>query len=305
MVPEQLKEKRLVLFGAGRVARLMFARFPELKVVAFADNDPLKEGTFVGPVPVVLPSALHSLDYDLVVISTGWWESITAQLQELGVPAEKIIIPPKNMLAVNSGAKPFSHDFTKALAVEAIQRVGELAKTFSLPILLDFGTLLGATRDGDLIPWDDDIDFSINDDEFPLLLDHLPDLKSLLPHREGVCIEIIVLKSGDFVTGVSVTFENAADSDLIVPFELGFMRRIFEDGKSVTKSSGPEFIAPEVHFRSADTTCFLDRQFLTPHDVPGYLTYVYGNWQAPKRDVTLADYPMQEPDYRETSRSVF
>jgi lipopolysaccharide cholinephosphotransferase len=305
MVPEQFKGKRLVLFGAGRVARLMFARFPELDVVAFVDNDPLKEGTYVGRVPVVLPSALHSLVYDLVVISTGWWESITAQLEALGVPVARIVLPPKSMLAVNNGAKPFSHDFTKRLAVDAIQRVGDFSERFNIPILLDFGTLLGARRDGDLIPWDDDVDFAVNDDEFPLLLDHLAELKALLPHRDRVCIEIIILKSSDFVTGVSVTFENAVDCEVIVPFELGFVRRIFEGGKSVTKSSGPEFIAPEVHFRSADTMQFLNRQFFTPHDVPGYLTYVYGNWQAPKQDVTLADYPMQESGYRETLRSVF
>ncbi|MGF0236722.1 LicD family protein [Rhodococcus sp. IEGM1300] len=305
MIPQQLKEKRLVLFGAGRVARLMFARFPDLNVVAFADNDPLKEGTFVGDVPVILPSGLRAVDYDLVVISTGWWESITAQLLGLGVPTEKIVLPPKSMLAVNNGAKPFSHRVTKTLAVDVIQRVADFCEAFDIPILLDFGTLLGATRDGDLIAWDDDVDFSVNDDDFPLLLKHLTDFKSLLPKPYGVCIEIIILKSDDWVNGVSVTFENVVGHDVIIPFELGFMRRVFEEGMSVTKSSGPAFIAPQVHFRTADTTRFLDRQFFTPHDVPGYLTFVYGNWQAPKQDVTLADYPMQESDYRETSRSVF
>jgi len=305
MIPEQLKDKRLVLFGAGRVARLMFARFPELNVVAFADNDPLKEGTRVGQVPVILPANLHAVDYDLVVISTGWWESITAQLQELGVPSEKIALPPKSMLAVNNGAKPFSHDVTKALAVDVIQRVADLSATFEIPVMLDFGTLLGATRDGDLIAWDDDIDFSVNDDDFPLLLEHLSDFKSLLPHPEGVRIEIIILKSGDWVNGVSVTFENAMDQDVIIPFELGFIRRVFENDMSITKSSGPAFIAPQVHFRTTDTLRFLDRPFCTPHDVPGYLTFVYGNWQAPKQDVTLADYPMQESDYQASSRSVF
>jgi len=305
MIPEQLKQKRLVLFGAGRVARLMFGRFPELNVVAFADNDPLKEGTFVGQVPVILPSGLQAVDYDLVVISTGWWESITAQLQELGVPQEKIILPPKSMLAVNNGAKPFSHTFTKALAVDVIQRVADLSEAFDIPILLDFGTLLGAKRDGDLIAWDDDVDFSINDDDFPLFIEHLSDFKSRLPHPEGVCFEINILKSDDWVNGVSVTFENAVGHDVIIPFEVGFIRRVFENSMSITKASGPAFIAPQVHFRQADTLRFLERQFYTPHDVPGYLTFVYGNWQAPKQDVTLADYPMQESDYRESSRSVF
>ncbi|MGI3131257.1 LicD family protein [Halopseudomonas pachastrellae] len=305
MIPDFLKGKRLVLFGAGRVARLFFSRFPELNVVAFADNDSSKHGTLVGHVPVVAPSRIGSLNYDLVVISTGWWESISAQLQELGVPSEKVMLPPKSLLAINSGIRPFSDAATKVLAIDMMRRVARFSAAYDIPIMLDFGTLLGAARDGDLIAWDDDIDFSINDAEFPLLVDHLADLKSLLPDREEFTADISIVRSEEAPVGVFITLKSSPGHVPIVPFEIGFMRRVFEGDKSITKSSGPEFIAPERHFRSVDKMQFLGVQFCTPHDALGYLTFVYGDWQTPKQNVTLADYPMQEPEYREVSISKF
>lgn len=305
MIPDSLKDKRLILFGAGRVARLFFSRFPELDVVAFADNDPNKHGTSVGHVPVVAPSNIDSLDYDLVVITTGWWESISAQLRELGIPAKRVMLPPKSLLAINGGVRPFSDSATKALAVDMVLRIADFSAAHDIPIMLDFGTLLGAVRDGVLIAWDDDIDFSINDAEFPLLVDHLGDLKSRLPDRKGLVIDISVVRTEDTPVGVFITLKSAPGHFSIVPFEIGFMRRVFEGENSITKSSGPEFIAPERHFRTVDRLQFLGAQFYTPHDARGYLTFVYGDWQTPKQDVTLADYPMQEPEYREVSISKF
>lgn len=305
MIPDFLKDKRLVLFGAGRVALRFFSSFPELNIIAFADNDSKKQGTLVGHVPIISPENIASLDYDLVMISTGWLDSISSQLRDLGIPAERIILPPKNLLAVNGGVKPFSDAVTKALAVEVMSGVSRFSAAHEIPIMLDFGTLLGAVRDGDLIAWDDDIDLSINDVDFPLIVEHLDELRSFFPDREGLVVDISVIRSEGVVTGVLTTLKSASDSTPIVPFEVGFVRRVFEDGKSITKSAGPEFIAPEQHFRSLDRMQFLGAQFYTPHDVRGYLTFVYGDWQTPKQNTTLAEYPMQEPEYREISISKY
>lgn len=305
MIPDFLKDKRLVLFGAGRVALRFFSIFPELNVIAFADNDSKKQGTLVGHVPIIAPENIASLDYDLVMISTGWLDSISSQLRDLGIPAERIILPPKNLLAVNGGVKPFSDAVTKALAVEVMSGVSRFSAAHEIPIMLDFGTLLGAVRDGDLIAWDDDIDLSINDVDFPLIVEHLDELRSFFPDREGLVVDISVIRSEGVVTGILTTFKSAPDSTPIVPFEVGFVRRVFEAGKSITKSAGPEFIAPEQHFRALDRMQFLGAQFYTPHDVQGYLTFVYGDWQTPKQNTTLAEYPTQEPEYREISISKY
>lgn len=47
------------------------------------------------------------------------------------------------------------------VAVEALRQVKEIFDKYGIEYWLDFGTLLGAVRDGRIIPWDHDIDIGI------------------------------------------------------------------------------------------------------------------------------------------------
>ncbi|WP_144959573.1 LicD family protein [Pseudomonas oryzihabitans] len=286
--------RRLVLFGAGRVGQAFQRHFTALQVLAFCDNDPVKQGTATrSGVPIVGPAQLATLDFDLVVISTGWVESISEQLLALGVPREKIFVPPKSMLAINHGAQPFRHPPTKALAAEFMHWAAEL-QCSGARFCLDFGTLLGACREQDFIAWDDDIDLVAVEADFPLLVDTIRRMRSSLPSPPGVVVDCQLHRRSDETLGVSIFFGNEPGHEVIVPFEAGFMRRDLRNGRWLTQGSGPQFIAPERHFAAFERLEFLGHRFNVPQDYLAYLDFVYGDWRQPKREVTLADYPTED-----------
>jgi hypothetical protein len=303
MIPDALSGKRLVLFGAGRVGQEFLAHFPELQVLAVADNDPLKHGSRTHGIEIIAPQAILELDYDLVVVTTGWWKSISAQLQELGIDAQRIALPPKSMLAVNHGRHPFADPATKAFATRVMQSLWLMAQKQGVRFCLDFGTLLGACREQDFIAWDDDIDLALIDDDFPALIDALPALKAALPSLPGVQARVAVYSSATTPAAAVITFLDEQGSGAIVPFEVSFLRRVFENDVCVTKGYGTEFIAPPEHFQGYEQLTFLDRRFNVPQRPEGYLDFVYGNWKQPMKNTTLADYPTQEPDYQQPSKA--
>jgi hypothetical protein len=54
--------------------------------------------------------------------------------------------------------------------LEVLEYVADLLEEHGITYWLDYGTLLGAVRHGDLIPWDGDADFGILEDDVPRVL---------------------------------------------------------------------------------------------------------------------------------------
>ena len=58
-------------------------------------------------------------------------------------------------------------------AIEALRQVKEVLDNYDVEYWLDYGTLLGAVRDGKIIPWDNDIDLGMwkkNKEKLPYVL---------------------------------------------------------------------------------------------------------------------------------------
>lgn len=63
------------------------------------------------------------------------------------------------------------------LAVKSLREVKEVFDKLGIRCWLDWGTLLGAVRDGEIIEWDNDIDLGTMEDDWGKILSAIPELE--------------------------------------------------------------------------------------------------------------------------------
>lgn len=147
---------------------------------------------------------------------------------------------------------------------QAAQNLKDLAvvlESHGIKFGIIYGTLLGAIREKGFIPWDEDVDVFIRDEDRELL--HL----ALWRLRE-VGLELIrcegdlysVMKDGDYI-------------DIYVFRAEGGKRWCNQD------------VLPEKFFGFTDKVNFLNSQFYAPTNPVEFLEHVYGkDWQTPKQN---------------------
>ena len=120
----------IVIFGTGSNGERAWqaaAACPDIHVVCFADNDAAKQGTNLHGRRVIAPSALASTPFDFIVIASMFAADIRRQLDELGLPSERVV-------------SPLIHQFHETLAsLPAKQRTSQ-------PLVLDDGSTMTATE---------------------------------------------------------------------------------------------------------------------------------------------------------------
>ena len=84
---------RILLFGTGSALSDLLSILPEhVEVVGLADNDVKKHGTTIAGYHVHEPRLIRELDFDFVVVTPRIGEIIRAQLIELGIERERILL---------------------------------------------------------------------------------------------------------------------------------------------------------------------------------------------------------------------
>jgi hypothetical protein len=279
---------KVVIFGASLSGRSALSTVSELyDVLAFVDNDSKKHDSSIQNIPIISPSDIASFSPDKILIASEFFEQIQVQLKLL-VPEIMVEVLPARLI------KPIqlknSHRQGQT-AVDLLLMLSKNLKLHDVPHYIDAGTLLGVYRDNALIPWDDDLDFSVN-------ANHLSHSINILEQQLPKMLEI---------TGVTWTLHQYINQQAYGAVPIGAVRALKllpDDDREVFPGidffvkyiqgqhmdyclASRGFRMPASHFSHIQRHTFAGGVVYLPNAVEAYLEGHYGDWQTPQEEWSL------------------
>lgn len=267
-----------ILFAASSGAALWIERYQSVdSEYRIVDNDPALHGSEFHGTPVDDPKCLTEIEFSKVIVLIADVEEAFNQLRNLGIPRSAIFVPPKPMFR----PQPFFDPTTRAAALQLIRVVVGWATNIGLPIVLEQGAVLGLWRSRDLIPWDNDLDFSVPSD-------HIPKLNLLVEEiRRSDLFHDVVNQEINGAQQISFSSKNPN-----IPFSV-YTRHI---KNGIAKSPDADFI--QIREESLWPARWLEVsgfRYPLPGRTEAYLEEIYGtDWSKPKPEFTFLDYPQHK-----------
>ena len=270
---------RVIVFATGWACnRFLLNCKDDYDIIALSDWDGKKHGTFLQGFEIISPYNIKNYEYDFILIASEYIKEIKEQLfNNCNIGEEELLIPFKHQLKYG---KPFSDSNTRAFGRKMIVYLSNLMSSNGINIYLDYGTLLGIARDGDIIEWDDDIDFSINQEDVEKTISVLHSERYNFPYSEKLDWHAKVTKdeNGD-AWNISMLFSNK-DEEIFNEFEIGIRVRKLVKGQSIGMLS--KYCSCDAsHFEKHEKILFEGHEIKVPHNYIEYLDLVYGNWREP------------------------
>lgn len=170
------------------------------------------------------------------------------------------------------------------VAEKMLEDVTRIFEKHGVKYWLDFGTLLGIEREGRILPWDDDMDISIFEEDRQKVHDIvLPEIDKLnyRTYSRYHHIHDEVLKNGDF-RAFRVRnyrwkfFRGYVKIDIFVMYK--------KDDYHYWYELGNRHRLPSSLLEEFDTIEFNGKKYTKPKETDAYLTYHYGDWRIPISD---------------------
>ncbi|GAC05484.1 MAG: LicD family protein [Paraglaciecola sp.] len=283
------KTPTVVIFGASLSGRSALSELSkQYDVVAFADNDSKKHGSKIQNIPIVSPLDITSFEPDKVMIASEFFEQIEEQLRQL-IPQTTVEVLPARLI------KPIqlknSHRQGQT-AVDLLLMLSENLNALDVPHYIDAGTLLGVYRDNALIPWDDDLDFSVNaqylNHTIRTLEQFLPKLFELTSVRWTLHQYVNQREYGAVPVGAIRALKLLPEDDNANLPGIDFFVKYIDGNYMDYCLASRGFRMPARHFSGIQSHSFSEGTVYLPHDVEGYLEGHYGDWRTPKQDWSLS-----------------
>lgn len=275
------KKLKVIIFGASEGGKNFINKQSEYEILAIADNDVNKIGKYIKDYLIISPNDIFKYAFEKLIITSMHFYTIKKQLIDKGLNPHLIIAPPKHFL--KSVEYPFEHKNTLDFAKKSLKNLIENLNLFNINYFVDFGTLLGIVREGDLIPWDDDIDLSIPEKEINKLIANIDEIIKKINHDTNC--EYHLNNDRKRITSIVLKF-TGNNGVFIREFSLDIWIIHFDNGLAIQEMN----TVPEYHFLSNDTLDFEGTRINVPKEYKTYLRHTYGDWEIPKRNTTFADY---------------
>lgn len=286
-MPFRPDSQQVVLFGNGTGTRCWLSRFrSDDEDYLIVDNDVRLHGTSEDGILILRPAALQEVDFSRIIICLTQAHAVLSQLQELAVPFESIVVPPKP----DFRPQPLANEEGRREALRALGLIQKALLAAGIVVVVEDGALLGIARDGDLIPWDHDIDLTS-----PSEASHLTHALQELEEMGSIRSLELEHWSLDEFPGVSAVFLVGLCQ---CPFAI--QSRIIRGENSFTRdssdSSGFRPIPTALVYPPQSRSVRESGTLLLPNDVDGFLQHNYGeSWATPNRAFTYMDYAYRRP----------
>ncbi|MCW5515956.1 LicD family protein [Muriicola sp. Z0-33] len=165
-----------------------------------------------------------------------------------------------------------------------LKNISSLFDKSNISYWLEGGTLLGIRREGRLLPWDNDVDISIMEDQSDKLDLLLASLKNA-----GYRIRIRKFQESSeyFKKGAirMIKIRNKSFFGLIKgKVCLDIFVKYAHSGLAFWEIDNKTKSVPEKFYKTFKKISFKEDQYSIPQLTDEYLSYRYGNWETPKKD---------------------
>jgi len=263
-------KEEIIIFGSGEAAKAFIEKNTVYKIKFIVDNNLEKQNKYLKVYKIYAPKEM--LLYNLkVLIASSFVNEIKEQLiTEYNMDEKKIIIPTKQLLKRSGFA--FQVNRTKRFANKVLVELINKFNKIDLLYFVDYGTLLGIVREGDLLSWDEDIDFKIlntDSNKFRGILNEYADLNGYLFEKD--ILRLTISKEGF--------------KDFYIDFEEIYLK----NNNYISKRC----IFPNYFFEKNEEIEYCGENIKVPSNHQEYLRYVYGDdWNIPKQNFTFEDYKL-------------
>lgn len=180
------------------------------------------------------------------------------------------------------------HIVEPSIIIKDIKDILAVFKKYDVPIFLAYGATLGAVRDKDFIPWDDDVDFVITK---PIDYQTRKAIGWTL-FDLGFKPQPIAFNVFGRMETSELGYNGDAHSGIIV-CERGFKFSFFFFGETDCPKHGKEFVcfpkvgcqalicSPIKFYEKPEHLKLHGVDFMVPGPVKDYLTHTYGDWKTP------------------------